>query len=145
MFRIALALLIALGGCATRSGSASAASPATCNDAAFATLLGARHARYTEVTVCGTVTRILRERVSRSGRHKYFFVRPDGVSASIEVVVNIDETGEFVVVPGDHVNVRGRFYDDGDRQGIDWTHRSAGSASWPYPGYVQVNGGPLVD
>ncbi len=144
VIRFALACSIALAGCAARTESAGPAAPAACDNAAFGSLLDGRHARYTEVTVCGTVTRVLSERTTRSGRHRYFFVRPEGVPVAIEVVVNVDETGEFTIARGDRVNVRGRFYDDGDRRGIDWTHHNAGRSSWPYPGYVQIDGGPLV-
>ncbi len=122
------------------------ARPAACDDAGFLRIAAARPAGYTEVTVCGTVTRVLRRRTTRSGTHAYFFVQVDAAGDAIEIVTNVDETGSFAVRPGQYATVRGRYYYDSPRsQGIDWTHRSDPGASWPYPGYVQLDGGPLMD
>ena len=36
--------------------------------------------------------------------------------------------------------MRGRYYKDPDgHEGIDWTHRGT-SRSWPYPGYLLLDG-----
>ena len=132
----------------SRSGPGAALAPdasGACDDASFVRLERTRPHGYTEVTVCGTVTSVSREETTRSGRHKYFYVRVDQAIAPVEIVTNLDETGEFAVKPGDTATVRGRYYDDDpSSQGIDWTHRTGANASWPYPGYVQINGGALV-
>lgn len=121
------------------------ATPAACDDAALVRLEATHPSGYTEVTVCGSVTRVLPERTTRSGRHKYFYVRIDPAGDSIRIVTNIDETGDFAVSVGDTATVRGRYYYDNDAsQGIDWTHHNDARASWPYPGYVSINGGPPV-
>ncbi len=121
------------------------ATPVACDDAAFLRLAATHPRGYTEVTVCGTVTRVLREKTTRSGRHKYFYVRVDPAGDAVRIVTNIDETGDFTVAAGDTATVHGRYYyDDDASQGIDWTHHNDANASWPYPGYVSIDGGPLV-
>ncbi len=131
---------------ATVFAAGAQARAAACDDAGFLRIAAARPAGYTEVTVCGPVTRVLRRRTSRSGTHAYFFVRVDDAGDAIEVVTNVDETGSFAVRPGQYATVRGRYYyDNSGSQGIDWTHRSDPGASWPYSGYVQLDGGPLID
>jgi hypothetical protein len=121
------------------------ATPAACDDASFVALEATHPSGYTEVTVCGPVTQVLPERTTRSGLHKYFYVRVDAAGDTIEIVTNIDETGDFAVNVGDDATVHGRYYyDNASSQGIDWTHHNDPGASWPYPGYVQIDGGPFV-
>jgi hypothetical protein len=121
------------------------ATPAACDDAAFARLEATQPRGYTEVTVCGTVTAVLPEKRTRSGLHRYFYVRTGASDDPVEVVTNVDETGEFTVNRGDTATVHGRYYDDNDTsRGIDWTHHNDPNASWPYPGYVQFDNGPLI-
>ncbi len=121
------------------------ATPVACDDAAFLRLEATQPRGYTEVTVCGTVTAVLPEKTTRSGLHRYFYVRAGAADDPIEIVTNIDETGEFTVNPGDTATVHGRYYDDSNAtRGIDWTHHNDPNASWPYPGYVQIDNGPLI-
>jgi hypothetical protein len=121
------------------------ATPVACDDAAFVRLEATQPRGYTEVTVCGTVTAVLPEKSTRSGLHRYFYVRPGVAADPIEIVTNVDETGEFTVNAGDTATVHGRYYDDSDAtRGIDWTHHNGPNASWPYPGYVQIDNGPLI-
>jgi len=92
--------------------------------------------------VCGMVTSVLPEKKTRSGHHGYFYVQvASGVV--IEIVSDLDQMNApkwpWVAV-GDTTYVRGRYYyDNDDSQGIDWTHHGT-SSSWPYAGYVVVNG-----
>ncbi len=92
--------------------------------------------------VCGVVTAVLPKKKTRSGWHGYYYVHvaPD---VTIEIVNNLDEmdapSWPWVKV-GDSSYVQGRYYyDSDDSQGIDWTHHGT-SSSWPYAGYVVVNG-----
>lgn len=92
--------------------------------------------------VCGIVTAVLPEKKTRSGHHGYFYVQvASGVV--IEIVSDLDQMDApkwpWVAV-GDTTYVKGRYYyDDMDSQGIDWTHHGT-SSSWPYAGYVVVDG-----
>ena len=96
--------------------------------------------------MCGNVAQVLPERTTASGRHKYFFITVDPAGDTIEIVTNVEVTGEFDVRVGALANVRGRYYRDSiGTQGIDWTHHNDAGASWPYPGYVQLDGGRLID
>ncbi|HEX7817447.1 hypothetical protein [Dyella sp.] len=95
-----------------------------------------------EENVCGTVTQVLPAKHTRSGNHGYFYVQvaPDVV---IEIVSDLDQMNApkwpWVHV-GDSATVKGRYYYDNDSsQGIDWTHHGT-SNSWPYAGYVVING-----
>jgi len=120
--------------------------PASCDDAhfqadqqAFAT--GALQADQAE-HVCGTVTRVLKAKRTRSGRHGYFYVDV-GQGKTIEIVSDLDRmtapSWPWVKI-GDQADVVGRYYyDDSRRQGIDWTHRGT-SRSWPQAGSITVNG-----
>ena len=86
---------------------------------------------------------MLPEKTTSSGLHKYFYVQV-APGDTIEIVCNIDVMGEFTVNVGDYASVHGRYYyDNATSQGIDWTHHNTAGASWPYPGYVQINSGPL--
>ena len=121
------------------------ATPVACDDAAFVRLEATQPRGYTEVTVCGPVTAVLPEKTTRSGVHRYFYIRAGTTDDPIEILTNIEETGEFTVNPGDTATVHGRYYDDSDAsRGIDWTHHNDPNASWPYPGYVQIDNGPLI-
>ena len=92
--------------------------------------------------VCGIVTAVLPEKKTRSGHHGYFYVQvASGVV--IEIVSDLDQMNAprwpWVAV-GDTTYAKGRYYyDNMDSQGIDWTHHGT-SKSWPYAGYVAVNG-----
>ena len=119
---------------------------AACDNAGFLALQAEHGAGYREVTVCGNVAQVLPERTTASGRHKYFFVTIDSAGDTIEIVTNVEVTGEFDVKVGALANIHGRYYRDSiGTQGIDWTHHNEPGASWPYPGYVQLDGGRLID
>jgi len=144
---LVLALVALAAGCAATSHARPAAETAggpasACDDAGFLALVARHPTGYTEVTVCGTVARVLPSRRTRSGEHGYFYVTV-AAGRQIEIVTNLDEMTPFTVNAGDRAEVRGRYYDDPDgTTGIDWTHRSEPTASWPQAGYVIVNGGP---
>lgn len=120
--------------------------PATCDDSHFladqkAFAQGALSSDQAE-HVCGTVTRVLHAKHTRSGRHGYFYVSV-GHGKTIEIVSDLDEMTApdwpWVSV-GDSADVVGRYYyDSARRQGIDWTHHGT-SHSWPQAGYVVING-----
>lgn len=103
-----------------------------------------RHAKQADKPehICGVVMKVYRARRSRSGWHGYFLVNL-GNSAPIRIVANLDEMQAPAwpwVRPGDQVEVEGRYYYDNPRQqGIDWTHYGT-SKSWPWAGFVSVNG-----
>lgn len=92
--------------------------------------------------ICGTVVQVYRARRSRSGQHGYFLMSVAG-GAPIRVVSNLDEMKAPAwpwVKVGDQAEVQGRYYYDGPgRQGVDWTHHGT-SRTWPWPGFVSVNG-----
>jgi hypothetical protein len=122
------------------------ASRAACDDAGFLALETEHATGYHEVTVCGNVAQVLPERVTASGRHKYFLITIDPAGDTIEVATNVEITGEFDVKVGALANVRGRYSRDTiGTQVIDWTHHNAERSVWPFPGYVQLDGGPLID
>lgn len=122
------------------------ATPVACDNAGFLALQAEHPGGYREVTVCGNVAQVLPEKTTATGRHKYFFVTVDAAGDTIEIVTNVDVTGEFDVRVGGLANVHGRYYRDAiGSQGIDWTHHNSADSTWPYPGYVQLDGGPLID
>jgi hypothetical protein len=95
-----------------------------------------------EVDVCGTVTRVLSARDTRSGLHGYYDLQV-APGQTIEIVCDLGEmdapTWPWVKV-GDYSSVQGRYYyDSASSQGIDWTHHGT-SRSWGTPGYVVVAG-----
>jgi hypothetical protein len=95
-----------------------------------------------EVDVCGTVTRVLPAKDTRSGEHGYYFIQI-APNDSIEIVSDLGEMNApswpWVKV-GDYSYVRGRYYyDSASSQGIDWTHHGT-SRSWEIPGYVVIDG-----
>ena len=95
-----------------------------------------------EVDVCGTVTRVLPAKDTRSGEHGYYFVQV-APGESIEIVSDLGEMNApswpWVKV-GDYSYVQGRYYyDSASSQGIDWTHHGT-SRSWESPGYVVIDG-----
>ena len=95
-----------------------------------------------EEDVCGTVTAVLPEKDTRSGHHGYFYVQVAS-GDTIEIVSDLDQMDAPAwpwVQVGDYAYVQGRYYYDNDSsQGIDWTHQGT-SNSWPYAGYVVING-----
>ncbi len=95
-----------------------------------------------EVDVCGTVTRVLPAKDTRSGEHGYYVIQI-APGDSIEIVSDLGEmdapSWPWVKV-GDYSFVQGRYYyDSASSQGIDWTHHGT-SRSWASPGYVVIDG-----
>ncbi|MFY9779149.1 MAG: hypothetical protein WAJ85_01400 [Candidatus Baltobacteraceae bacterium] len=163
----AAALALALGGCIGRptapGGSAFGATAAShalsakaraaavrrkwpCNDGQFlrdqlrfadGELRGDQ-----EVDVCGSVRSVLPMANTRNGLQGYFYVQVSP-EETVQVVVDLDRMDAPPwpwFSPGVYAYVRGRYYfDGGDAQGIDWTHRGR-SSSWPTPGYFVING-----
>jgi hypothetical protein len=134
---ILLTLAMVLGACTTRAGPTTSSGCA--NDAFRAIRDSGESPR--EVTICGTVLRVSRAAHTRSGVHEYIDVRVPGSDPllPIEVVVNESEEGPVPAHAGDQILVHGRYFNDGNRDGIDWTHHGA-SHAWPYAGYIVVNG-----
>jgi len=140
------------GAAAATNGSGSpvaAASPGgswPCNDSQFEQdqqqLASGALQGDQEVDVCGTVTRVLPAKDTRSGEHGYYVIQV-APGESIEIVSDLGEmdapSWPWVKV-GDYSYVRGRYYyDSASSQGIDWTHHGT-SRSWASPGYVVING-----
>jgi hypothetical protein len=136
---------------AHRAAAASASAPFACDDAQFlndARTFAAGSSGSDElVDVCGTVTAVRADRVTRSGDHGYFFLSV-APGTTIEIVSNLDAMAKAPsdrppsawpwVAAGDYAYVQGRYYYDSPRrQGIDWTEDDT-SRSWPYTGYVAV-------
>jgi hypothetical protein len=144
-------LVVSAAGCSSGSSNTTAGTSYPCYDRQ----LVADQAGFAQgtisvdqfVDVCGRVTSVRRARVSRSGRHGYFYVAVSGSARPIEVVSNLDAMSRARsdapppwpwVAAGDYVFVQGRYYYDSDRrQGIDWTEADE-SAAWPHAGYVVV-------
>lgn len=130
----------------TPSAIASGSAAYPCDDAKFVSIQGEFASGALEgdqlVDVCGTVTRVLPARTTRSGLHGYFYLQV-AAGDQIEIVSDLAEMNAPAwpwVKPGDGATVRGRYYyDSASSQGIDWTHHGA-SRSWPSPGYVVVDG-----
>lgn len=146
--------VVASASIASAAPSGTATMPAQCDNAHFLSDQNgfadqfARHrtayGQHSDVPehVCGTVTRVFRARKSRSGWHGYFLMKV-GSGDPIRVVSNLDEMHAPAwpwVKSTDQVEVQGRYYYDGPRrQGLDWTHHGT-SRSWPWEGFVTVNG-----
>lgn len=149
---------VAGSGAAGSGGAGAAASPGlavsgapsgrswACNDAQFLTdqqqFASGTLSGDQEVDVCGPVTRVLREKDTRSGEHGYFYIQV----AAGDVIKIVSDLGDMDapawpwVKVGDYCYVQGRYYyDSASSQGIDWTHHGT-SSSWPSPGYVVVAG-----
>ncbi len=94
-----------------------------------------------EVTICGTVLRVERGPRRRSGVEAYVAVRIPGSDPllPIQVVINEPREGTIPARPGDAIVAHGRYFNDGTRDGIDWTHHGT-SPNWPHPGYIILNG-----
>ncbi|WP_370517898.1 DUF3465 domain-containing protein [Saccharibacter sp. 17.LH.SD] len=153
-FGVAGALLVTGNSWAAGQYPASAEMPAQCDNAhflkdqnAFAEQFSRDRTTYGQHIdlpehLCGQVTKVLRARRTRSGWHGYFMMTV-GTGRPIQIVSNLDEIQAPAwpwVKVGDTVEVQGRYYYDGPRrQGVDWTHHGT-SRSWPWAGFVSVNG-----
>jgi hypothetical protein len=125
--------------------------PYACNNGQFATdqseFAAGTITADQPVDICGSVTKVLAEKQSRSGEHGYFYVEmPSGYQ--IEIVSNLDAMAEAStdrppstwpwVAVGNYVYVQGRYYyDNASSQGVDWTEDDTDS-SWSHLGYVAV-------
>jgi len=121
--------------------------PSSCDDQKFlsdrqAFEVGGDHTLDLPEHVCGTVTRVSRQRKTRSGLHGYFMV-DIGQNQRVRIVSDLAEMDAPAwpwVHKGDKAEIVGRYYYDNRRsQGIDWTHHGTGR-EWSIPGYVIVNG-----
>lgn len=102
---------------------------------------GAQHA---ELTVTGSVERLLGERRSQSGEHEGFVLSTGGCNAArrpcpaahLRVEVNTSITGEVPLTAGQIVTVRGQYEcNDGV---IHWTHHDPSGRHMA--GFIDVNG-----
>ena len=128
---VAFAAAMVFAGCAG-GGTTSGA----CANAAFIGYRQNADAPH-EVTVCGSVMRV-EHATTRSGPHEYLDLQVSG-TIPVRVIINEREEGVVPAHAGSSVIAHGRYFNDGDRDGIDWTHHGAGR-SWPYPGYLVVDG-----
>jgi hypothetical protein len=129
-----------------RPVAAGFATPAACDNAGFIALQAQPGDGYREVTVCGNVVQVLPEKITATGRHKYFSIALDAGGDTIEIATDVEITGEFDVRVGALANVHGRYHRDSiGSQRIDWTNHIVAPSEWAYPGYVQLDGGPLID
>jgi hypothetical protein len=137
-------------GSAGAAGAAISAVPTggswACNDTQFLTdqqqFASGALSGDQEVDVCGPVTRVLREKDTRSGEHGYFYIQvaPGDVIEIVSDLGEMDAPAWPWVKAGDYSYVQGRYYyDSASSQGIDWTHHGT-SSSWSSPGYVVVAG-----
>ena len=110
-----LTTLLIVCGCAPSHGSGNAA----VHDAWRA------HRSNLEVTVSGSVARVLGTRRGRSGDHEGFLVHlrgSEGGGLTVLIEDNVDLTGPIPLAPGDDIVVRG-VYLYNERGGlIHWTH-----------------------
>ncbi len=140
MRALAAGLLAALLAAACTPGAnstAANAAAARCDPAAFRAVQQAR-ANRTEVTVCGTVVRVVRLRRSRTGTHRIFYVDVGG-NDRVQIDANVDIMGNFPIRPGEPAVIRGEYYaDPSGRDGIHWTHRT--DRGGHPPGYVILGG-----
>ena len=92
-----------------------------------------------EVTVQGTVARVLGVRTGRSDAHEGFLMRvacPSPVVVRVEA--NTSFTGTFDLRNGQTVTVRGEYVRDRSGGVIHWTHRDPRGR---HPGgYIDLNG-----
>ena len=124
---VSMAMAMALlSGC---TGSSAAAG----HRASFPALVSA--GRPAEVTVAGTVTRLLRDGHGQAGPHERFLMTVDGVR--VEVDHNLTLAPRVPLRVGDVVDVRGQFEPDPGRPVIHYTHHATGN----HPGgYIRLRG-----
>ncbi len=136
----ALAAIVILAPITACSGHIGNGKSGLCDNAGYLAARKISHAR-TEVTICGTVVRVRSVRRTRSGLHRWFYVR---IAPHVVARVIADESvlGPLLIHVGDKAEVQGRFFRDRDGfDGIDWTHRIDGThSSWSTPGFVVING-----
>jgi len=109
---ITVALVLTAAGCA----AAKVDNPAFVKDLSSA--------KAAEVTVRGSVTKLLPDYVGPTGLHQYFDVDVDG--HSVEIDYNLSLAPRVPVAIGDVVQVHGEFNPDPGNPNIDYTHRSTG-------------------
>ncbi|MDP9017369.1 MAG: DUF3465 domain-containing protein [Candidatus Eremiobacteraeota bacterium] len=122
------AALLVLGAC-----SPNAAQSDDLSGAQAACTRGAQHA---EVTIGGTVARVLGVRHGRNGSHEGFTLRMQATAPTLHIEDNIDITGYIPMHPGDTVELMGQYEcNDGV---IHWTHHDPRGR---HPsGYIKING-----
>ena len=131
-----LVAVLLLAGCGSSSSGASdvsATDSRASDSASFPALVSA--GRPAEVTVAGTVTRVLRDGHGQAGPHERFLMTVDGVP--VEVDHNLTLAPRVPLQVGDVVNVRGQFEPDPGRPVIHYTHHATGSHQG---GYIRLRG-----
>ena len=92
-----------------------------------------------EVTVTGSVARLLGTRVGRSGAHEGFLLHltgAEGRGLTVRVEDNVDLTGPIPLIEGESVDVRGEYVYDARGGIVHYTHRDPRGR---HPaGYVRV-------
>ena len=125
------ALLVAATGCVVLCLSGCATAKVD-NPAFVKDLLANKSA---EVTVSGTVTKLLPDYSGPTGPHQYFDVNVAG--HSVEIDYNLSLASRVPVAAGDVVQVHGEFNPDPGNPKIDYTHKDTGGHE---SGWVILNG-----
>jgi hypothetical protein len=99
----------------------------------FSAVVRAGHAR--EVTVTGTVQRVLSDGHGPSGPHERFLLLVDGIV--VEIDHNLALADRAPVQVGDAVTVRGQYEPDPGHPVIHYTHHATGQHEG---GYLRVRG-----
>ncbi len=112
---------------------------ARCDNHSIMALRFLSHAKeITEVLVCGVVRRVSSDYPFNSEERLVIRLTQAG---DITVICNRRILKTLQVHEGDVVQIRGRYFkDQNGSDGIDWTHHNEPGASWPYPGFISVNG-----
>lgn len=96
---------------------------------------------HVEVTLEGSVARVLGTRMGRSSRHEGFLVHlsgGDGRGLTVRVEDNVDLTGPIPLTEGRFVEVRGEYVYDARGGLVHYTHRDPRARH--AAGYVLVDG-----
>ena len=97
------------------------------------------HQSHQEVTVSGTIVRILGTRVGRSGTHEGFLLKFESdCPLTVRIETNTDLTGPVPISAGEHVTLKGEYeyYPIGGV--IHWTHHDPRGRH--EGGYVEADG-----
>jgi hypothetical protein len=117
------ALVLTLAAC----GAAKVDNPAFVHDLVFA--------KAAEVTVQGTVTKLLPDSNGPAGPHEDFDISVSGYT--VEIDNNLTLAPRVPVQPGDIVVIHGQFNPDPGDPEIDYTHHATGA----HPGgWIKLNG-----
>ena len=129
--------LVTAAGCANAGGDGTGAG--IHNDAAYAAWRDGRS--HVEVTLGGSVARILGTRVGPSGAHEGFLLHlagAEGRGLTVRVETNVDLTGPVPLREGEAVEVRGEYVFDPRGGLVHYTHRDP--RGHHLAGYVLADG-----